>query len=271
MAKNAVCVWDFTIPIDKITADELKNKLKEHAKSWCFQGEQGATTGYKHWQGRISLKVKSRKGPDIIDGIHWSITSDENKDNMFYCLKDETRIEGPYKDTDRERYIPRQYRDIKLYDWQQQIKDSATVFEPRKINLIYDEKGNSGKSTIASICELLYDGIDMPPLNDFKELIALMCDICMDENQRNPRIVFFDLPRALDKERLFGMYSAIEQIKKGKLYDCRYKYKKWWIDAPQCWVFSNILPDRKMLSADRWNLWTINKGTQKLEKYEDEY
>lgn len=264
MAQNAVCVWDFTIPMERITADELKEKIKEVAKSWCFQGEQGENTGYKHWQGRISLKVKSRKGPSLVEGTHWSITSGENKDNTFYMMKSETRIEGPYSDKDVERYIPRQYRNIKLYQWQEKIKESANFFEPRKINLIYDKAGNNGKSTIASICELLYDGIDCPPLNDFKELIALVCDICMDRNTRDPKIIFFDLPRALDKDRLNGMYSAIEQIKKGKLYDCRYKYKCWWIDAPQCWVFSNILPNKALLSADRWNIWEINKENQTL-------
>jgi len=270
MARNAITVWDFTIPQERGTVDEVKNKLIQNCKAWCFQLEKGAKTGYMHYQGRVSLKVKARKAPAIFTGMKWLPTSDANKDNFYYVDKEDTRVEGPWKDTDPVIYLPRQFRDIKLYEWQNTIKDSANIFEPRKIDLIFDSEGGKGKSTIASICEILHGGIDMPPLNDFKEIIALTCDICMERNTRDPKIIFFDLPRALDKDRLNGLYSAIEQIKKGKLYDCRYKYKSWWIDSPRCWVFSNHLPDTTMLSADRWNIWTINKTTNKLERFRGE-
>lgn len=233
MAKNAVCNWDFTLKDTGQDIESLKSVLKTYCKSWCFQKEKGKETGYLHYQGRVSLKIKARKPSFFQENCHWSITSNENKDNNFYVMKDDTRVSDVYCDTDKEVYIPRQYRNIKLYDWQNTIKESASVFDSRKIDLIYDPSGNSGKSTIAAICELLYGAIDMPPLNDFKELIALLCNLCMDKDIRDPKMIFFDLPRALDKDRLYGMYSAIEQVKKGKLYDCRYHYKEWWIDSPR--------------------------------------
>ena len=39
----------------------------------------------------------------------------------------------------------------------------------------------------------------------------------MAKKERKPRIVFVDMPRAMDKKKLGGMYTAIEQIKKGKV------------------------------------------------------
>lgn len=267
MAKNAVCNWDFTLKDTGQTIESIKETLKANCKNWTFQKEKGKETGYLHYQGRVSLKLKSRK-PSFFENCHWSITSNANKDNQFYVMKEDTRIGLCYSDTDKEVYIPKQFRDIILYDWQNTIKDSANTFDARKIDLIYDPSGNSGKSTIASICELVHGGIDMPPLNDFKELVALLCNICTDQNNHNPKIIFFDLPRALDKERLYGLYSAIEQVKKGKLYDCRYHYKCWWIDSPRIWVFSNHLPDKSLLSSDRWNIWTINKKTTKLDRFD---
>lgn len=267
MAKNAVCNWDFTLKDTNQDIEELKSELRKHCKNWTFQKEQGKETGYIHFQGRVSLKLKARKPPLFQNDCHWSITSNDNKDNLFYVMKDDTKIAGPWSDKDKIVYIPRQFRDIKLYKWQKKIADSANIFDARKIDLIYDPSGNSGKSTIASLCELLYGGIDMPPLNDFKELIALLCDICMEKEIRDPKIIFFDMPRALDKDRLYGMYSAIEQVKKGKVYDCRYKYKDWWIDSPRIWVFSNQLPDQSLLSNDRWNIWTINNQTEQLEPF----
>jgi hypothetical protein len=62
----------------------------------------------------------------------------------------------------------------------------------------------------------------------------------------------------MDKRKLGGMYSAIEQIKKGKVYDMRYSYKEWWFNSPQIWVFGNHMPDLSMLSADRWKIWSID-------------
>jgi hypothetical protein len=69
----------------------------------------------------------------------------------------------------------------------------------------------------------------------------------------------------MDKDRLNGIYTAIEQIKKGKLYDLRYKYKCYWIDSPCIWVFTNREPDENLLSRDRWKIYEIKK--QKLLKY----
>lgn len=265
MTDNAVCTWDFTLNEDVATKDEIINKLKEHCKKWCFQLEIGES-GYKHYQGRVSLKLKSRKGPKLFKGIHWSPTSSNNKDNLFYVTKDLTRIDGPWKDDDVVKYIPRQFRDITLWPWQSSVIDINKIFNDRTINLIYDPDGCNGKSTVASIAELLYGAIDLPPINDCKELMQAMCDECMDNNVRDPKAVFIDMPRAMDKERLYGIYSAIEQIKKGKLYDTRYKYKKWWIDSPNIWVFSNHLPDLSLLSKDRWIIWTITKD-HKLERF----
>lgn len=256
MTTNAVCVWDFTLSKEKANKDELLEKIKSSCKQWCFQLEKGKG-GYEHFQGRVSLKIKSRKGPAWFPSIHWSPTSGENKDNMFYVCKEDTRIDGPWCDTDKDIYIPKQFRNIKLKIWQNKVIQSKNLFNDRIVNLIYDPVGNKGKSTVASIGELMHNGIDLPPVNDAKDLIQTMCDICMSKNQRDPGLVFLDLPRAMDKERLFGMYQAIEQVKKGKLYDMRYKYRDWWIDSPTIWVFSNHKPDLSVLSADRWKIYTI--------------
>lgn len=268
-------VWDFRANRDYYTVDYLKTFMKDNAKKWSFQLERG-DNGYEHWQGRFSL-IKKRNKKALIslwskEPNYMEPTLKENhKDEFFYAMKKDTRIDGPYKDDDKEIYIPRQFRNIKLYEWQQQIVDSINDFNDRKINLIYDPVGNNGKSTVSALCELVYGGIDMPPLNDYKELVQLACNICQDGNNRTPKIMLFDMPRAVKKDQLNGLYSAIEQIKKGKLYDIRHHYKCYWIDSPVVWVFTNVMPDTNYLSADRWTYWTINnKKLDKLVFGEDE-
>lgn len=275
-------VWDFRANGDMFTDGELSIFFKSYAKKWTFQKEN-SDNGYIHWQGRFSLIKKRDKNKlmDLFDVELQKIPNylqptltENHKEEFFYAQKKDTRLEGPWTDQDKakeEVYIPRQYRDIKLYNWQQQIINSAENFNDREINLIYDPKGCNGKSTVASIAELKYGGIDMPPLNDYKELIQLACNICMDSNNRTPKIMFFDMPRAIDKSRLYGLYSAIEQIKKGKLYDIRYKYKAFWIDSPVIWVFTNASPDLSMLSSDRWKVWKFSEDKSTLEPYQDAF
>jgi len=69
---------------------------------------------------------------------------------------------------------------------------------------------------------------------------------------------FIDLPRAIRKDKLSGLFSGIETIKGGFAYDPRYEFKSEDFDSPYICVFSNIVPDLSMLSLDRWNIWTIN-------------
>lgn len=265
-------VWDFRANVELYTPDSLMGWLKSNCKKAVFQIEQG-DSGYKHFQGRFSLIKKRQKSPllNLFKNIPppnylEPTVSKEYQKEAFYCMKEDTRIEGPWKfgdedsDDENEVYIPRQYRDLQLYPWQQKILDDSKIFNPRTINYIYDTTGNNGKSTLASIGELLHGGIDLPPINDYKEVMALMCCICSDKKLRNPSTVFIDMPRALRKDQLYGMYCAIEQIKKGKLYDMRYHYKSWWIDSPAIWVFSNSIPDLSMLSSDRWKIWAIQEN-----------
>ena len=69
--------------------------------------------------------------------------------------------------------------------------------------------------------------------------------------------MFFDMPRAVNKEKMHGMFTAIEQNKKGKVWDSRHSYKEWWYDSPRVWVFTNEFPNIRYLSMDRWRFWKI--------------
>lgn len=276
--ENACAMWDFRMNAEGLDYMVIIKSLRKIAKRFVFQKEQGES-GYLHYQGRMSLIKKHRHNEllKILRTLEMPVPNYHGQTanatyyagDMFYVMKEETRVDGPWDERIVEKYIPRQYRDMlsKLYPYQKFIYENAEVFDTRIINMIYCPKGNVGKSTIASVCELYGKGIDLPPVNDAEKLIQSCCDICEGKSIRNPSPIFVDLPRAMNKERLNGIYTAIEQIKKGKLFDLRYKYKEYWIDSPQIWVFSNIEPDLAMLSIDRWRLWTINEEKE-LVKYE---
>jgi len=264
MTANQCATWDFTYPAVDEELAGFKAKIKQLFKKWTFQLEKG-DSGYLHYQGRGSL-YKKRRFNELkplleeleLDQIHLSPTVTGNLGDTFYMIKADTRVEGPWTDRDVELYIPRQYRNITPYPWQQSVIDSCSRFDPRAVNMIYDPSGAKGKSTIAAICCLMHNGIRIPAVNDHEKLLSSVCDILTAKKERTPGPIFIDLPRFMDKRKLHGIFSAIEEIKNGHVYDMRYRYEEWWFDSPPVWVFSNIMPDISALSLDRWHLYEIH-------------
>lgn len=268
MTTNPVASWDWTLPEGEppMSPQEVIALLPKVFKKWTFQLEKG-DSGYRHFQGRGSL-WKKRRHPELkklmkaigLQQMWFSPTCNNSMTGpAFYVMKEDTRLEGPWTDMEVPTYIPRQYagKEQTLRPWQKEVWESADDFQPRTINLVYDAYGNQGKTVIAALMELHGRGLDLPPINDGERLIQAACDILMAKQCRQPKCVFIDLPRAMDKRHLRGLFTAIEQIKKGKVYDTRYSYKEWWFDAPQIWVFTNIPPNLAYLSRDRWNLYQI--------------
>jgi len=273
---SQIKVWDvrWTLPGNEdLPSHEHRFKalLKKEAKHWCFQLERGHHGGLLHYQGRVSLKNSAHSSGCLVkrwkvqaEGQAWyfGITSGENTRNFDYQLKEDTKVRGPWTSEDSEEYIPDHMagKQDTMMPWQAEIFDGYQRKEWRKVDCIIDPDGNNGKSTIASLCDLHGRGVDMPAVNDGEKLIQSLCNIMMSKRCRTPWQIFIDMPRSVNQQKLGGMYTAIEQIKKGKLYDMRNHYKAWWIDSPQIWVFCNTKPNVAYLSADRWRFWTITDG-----------
>lgn len=250
MTTNAIAVWDFSLPKEGCELQGLKTFCKEHCKKWCFQLEKGEK-GYIHWQGRVSLKVKNRKGPTF-PKIHWSPTSEANCENNYYVMKAETRIEGPW--SDKDKYIPRQVREItKLRPWQQTIVDLRNEWNTRTINCIICENGNIGKSTLCTYIGAYGLGRKIPILESYKDFMRMVMD-CSKE-----RLYLVDMPRTLSKVGCTSFWAAIETVKDGYAYDDRHTFREAYFDCPNIWVFCNSQPDTTMLSRDRWKFWVVRK------------
>lgn len=245
---SRACTWDFTIPGDQNINVE---KLRQLCKKWCYQKEQGES-GYIHWQGRISLKVK--KNAKFVKELlgpksHVSITSNANRQNMFYVMKEETRISGPF--TEKDVKVPRQLRNIELKEWQRQVVDISEIWDDRSINVIIDENGGIGKSTLALWMLVNKKGRKIPYANCYKDIMR--CVMGMPKSN----CYMIDLPKGIDKSKLAGMYSGIEDVKNGYVWDDRYEWKEEVFDSPNIWVFTNEMPNMNLLSRDRWVLWEV--------------
>lgn len=259
---NPVRTWDFTAH-DVAPVEDVKALLKLHCKEWAFQLEEGNETKKQHYQGRFRLKEKLR-----IDGVkkllkvnwHLSITSEKCTSDFDYVIKSDTRIAGPW--TSQDKYIPRQIREITcLRPWQQQIIDSASVWDTRTINVVVDPQGNRGKSILKTYAGVKGIGRALPYINDYRDIMRIVMD--------TPKVPLYiiDIPRAIPKEKMFQFFSGIETLKDGYAYDDRYHFREEYFDCPNIWIFVNVEPDNSVLSKDRWVFWEFNDKNELIKAY----
>lgn len=273
--ENACWWWDATISKEVINdAKELESIMSEYFSKFGWQEEIGEKNGFNHFQFRGKLIKKMRKTDKILMDCHWSVTVTENIDNWSYLLKAPTRIEGTQfkswcnvNTNEKGQYIARQYRIDKetLRPFQRTV--SEYVFDKDTVNVIIDKQGGIGKSTIAHFTRLNNNGIVLPVCNDPKELVQACQNMLSGKNLREKVVIICDLPKATNKDKLFGLYTAIEQIKSGYVVDMRNKLKEWDFDSPTMWVFTNDVPDMTLLTSRRWKLWEVCPITYQLINY----
>lgn len=264
----AICVWDFTLKAENIPSENLLTALKVGCKHWAFQLEE-SDTGYLHYQGRISLKVKARlnQAKGIFGewvGVHLSPTSNANRDNEFYVLKADTRKDGPWTDRDPPpRFQSRKVRvllDQGLRPWQKMVVESNP--EEEVINYIYDPLMNGlGKSSLVDYLEWKGIGALVPAVwGDATKLMGYIC--------KNPiaKIYLVDVPRELTRPK--DLYMVLEEVKNGRAYDWRHETMLKRFDEPAIWVFGNSPPPLKALSPRKWRVWVVDRTTMSLEKWD---
>ena len=228
-------------------------------------------SGYLHWQGKISLMKRRRKCELIsllktnglmMQKAHFSPSSNNALGNIFYVMKLDTRVKGPWSDTDeKEIPIPSQLKSIQsLYPWQQEVVDrSLYCWNPRTINVIYDPTGNNGKTVLTLWCKV-------HRILDCK-LVPCILQSFMDLNQAVMSqpvggMYFVDMPRSLPKHKLSEFMAFVETLKNGYVFDTRYRFSERIFNSPVVWLFTNVLIDKKLLSGDRWVYWTIDDDKQ---------
>lgn len=234
------------------------------AKKYTFQVEEG-DSGYIHIQGRISLCKKRRK-PELLKLFKTKKSfapmyleptiSKEHKKVAFYVLKEDTRIEGPFNDTDEIKVETKQLQLFKGYTlrpYQKSIIEISQQFCMRTIDLVYDTTGNCGKSILSEYMEYLGLSEEVPSFRMMDDIFQWVCSRPIKKSY------IVDMPRGMKKDRLGDFYSGIEVIKNGVAYDKRYHAKKIRFDRPRVFVFTNTLPNLSLMSGDRWKIWIIDK------------
>lgn len=267
MSEYPVRGYDFTLPKNDEwkEAPDVHDYLRQWMKKYVFQLEKGES-GYVHWQGRGSLIKKARastlKGRFCVGG-HFSVTSSSTfqTEDDKYVMKAETRVDGPYKSEEYEPPEPKttqliEFETHELYPWQQTIVEWCQTVDFRHIKLIYDTKGNRGKSIFAEWLSYRKLANEVPSMRSMEDLLQA----CFHMPARNAYLI--DMPRGMNKGKLGEFYSGLESLKNGMIFDKRYQYRVKRINRPQVIVFTNTLPKFNLLSPDRWQIYEITLANQ---------
>lgn len=253
-----VATWDFTLKASDNNEASIAADLRKLAKKWAFQLEEGQS-GYRHYQGRLNLIKKTTKAHLLtlllktsLKGAHVSKTAGVNSRAFDYVLKLDTKILGPWTDQDPnpERVDPEILLPPK--EWQQQIIEKLKgPIDRRKVIIILDEKGGSGKTWLKKYLRYHKLATVIPAFEKAEDIAQMV--MCKPED----RAYVIDLARAINPKKLQALWTGIEGIKDGYCYDKRHKFQDRSFPTPHVVVFTNSEPIRTHLSEDRWEIIKI--------------
>lgn len=239
--------WDITVSKEKCgySTEQMAKFLEDIGADRYVIGNEVGEGGYNHYQIRVVFKseMPEQKMHEIFAG--WGRTSPTHVRNFKYCEK-----EGNfYRSWEK---VLRKYAGLELRYWQGQAVAAFKEQNDRQIDVIVDQRGGMGKTTLAKYMTANHMAVYCPQMADSKDYMRFAMN-------KGASGYVFDMPRCESLEKRKGMWSAIEQIKNGYLWDDRYQWQDEWIEPPKILVIANEEPPREYLSADRWRVWTITK------------
>jgi len=239
--------WFFTLNnYNKNDIISLKMRFNKMCKWWIFEEEIGKE-GTPHLQGNISL-IKKLRFTSIAKWdrrIHWEATRNVEA-AIEYCKK-ETKI---YTNTDLDEF--NEYEKVDWKCWQKEIikEVEKKCDDDRKINWIWDDDGNTGKSYLTKYLMRVENAL---VVEGKKSDIFYQIAKRREESLSVP-LVIIDVPRSSFNNI---SYSAIECIKNGLISSGKYEGGQYTFKSPHVYVFANCEPDVRKFSKDRWRIKKI--------------
>jgi len=233
--------YDLTISKEKSgkTAEEIGRILEAQGAERYVIGDEVGEGGYEHYQVRVVYKVEHTPEWMILTwGPMGGHVSPTHVRDFKYCEK-----EGRFYRSWEKAINP--FSQIDLLPWQKTVLEAFEAQDDRGVLVVVDVAGGAGKTTLSKYCQVTRKAQYVPPMGEAQDLMAFA--------MAKPSAGYiFDMPRSNSVKHVKGMWSAIEQIKNGYLYDKRYQYRDQWIAPPKVMIFTNEEPPEERLSADRW-------------------
>lgn len=254
----ALRLTDSKIPVQEVPKFQLiQNWLRGiGAKKWAFQKEEGEN-GKVHWQISFSCGTPCKMRRDAVRKYakDWIAElefpngdyCEESKSSAYerYCIKDDSRLEGPYVNGMAIPYLGQDLPKFKeLFDWQLQIIDIIEGrWDDRRIYWIWEPIGNAGKSKFAKYLTWHHNAMKIAGKKENIYYAAGKTDVFV-----------VDIPRTVEGR---VPYEAIEELKNGHIFSGKYESDQKTFLPPHIIVFANFEPDLSKMSIDRWKVKRI--------------
>lgn len=151
------------------------------------------------------------------------------------------------------------------FEWQKFLKEQVIEMKPddRTVDWIIDPVGNTGKSSFARsyVSQVPRDGVLMKIDNLDRMELSLIKKIqeYRKKYYKDPKVIFFDFPRASDPYKIIVATALMEDAKSGHLETTfGGNNKEIELSYVHVVVLSNNAPDLSVLSVDRWRLWRLS-------------
>ena len=145
---------------------------------------------------------------------------------------------------------------VELRPWQ---KEAFKLFDEaendRKVIWICGAQGNIGKSWFQNYVEA-YFGYQRVFRSDLRIKHKDMCNILKKRGLSTVNIFLFNDARSTEGDEYVNLYRILEDIKDGAATSSKYDSQVIKFKTPNIvMVFSNVRPNTKCLSADRWEVY----------------
>lgn len=246
-----------------------------------FEGqfELGTESSTPHYQIAIKTKSVCTKKP-ILEALQQALEAYINIDIQFnfeemkkYCTKDSEFLLEEYSGRIFKHQWKLNFLDRKPelkqvlenpFPWQKFFLKQVLSKTPesRIVDWLVDPVGNTGKSSFARayVSQEPTDGILMKIDNLDRMELSLIKKIqsYRDRYSKDPKILFFDFPRAVDHKKVMAATALMEDAKSGHLETSfGGKHQELQIGNIHIIVLSNTAPDLSGLSVDRWRIWRL--------------
>lgn len=240
---NQIWIYSITIWGDIDDQPSIEKYFRVISKKYMYQLEECPSTGTRHFQCYINLKKKQycHKVKQMFNSMGFSgacvkPASDEGKEILkSYCMKEDTRIEGPWADKPiyRGQDLIRELR-----PWQKKVVDMLQETpHPRDIWWYYDKKGGYGKTCLAKyMCYHYPKEVCYLTAGKGSDLLNLVYKF------QGCKMYILDIARTIPKHLVDELYFAIESVKNGFFINTKYETGRAMFARPHVIVYANSKP-----------------------------
>lgn len=275
LGKNKARGWCFTL--NNPTTAEIESIKEVLADGTYVCQKEIGTKGTPHLQGVVfySNQRMFKSMRKLYPRAHWTKCKSK-KCSIVYCQKSEGRLSEPMSNSAdwlskgvlANKIAARKSKVSELRPIRDVVKDKGPnkfqakvleiikremeVTDDRAIHWVWDERGSSGKTSLAKHLYMKYPERTLycsGKGNDVKYAVAEHIKL-----YKQLDIAIFGYPRHLER---FVSYGALESVKDGIFFSGKYESGTVIFATPIVIVFANFPPDESALSSDRWQIYEI--------------